>query len=271
MQQQSHELVHLALTVICRPWLASVAIVHMKTATAYGTIQRTCTKNNHRSKSYQIILLMGSLVHSFNHVSNNIWEVSSGFWGIPPSPMTSFRCLHQIPYGFEGGRQQSFVRRIHGTGLATAELHSMGQAVDGQRMLHVWYIYLHDWVICLVNVGKYSSTMERMVTANNGSEESIWHNLNERRFLLRFFWRFYTHLLRFFQTFLRGLYGMEWWNAATRIQGSWYVIQSISGWWFFYSSEKYERQLGWLATQYFWENKIDGNQTTNQIWTEVHA
>ena len=25
------------------------------------------------------------------------------------------------------------------------------------------------------------------------------------------------------------------------------------------------RQLGWLATQDFWENKIDGNQTTNQI------
>ena len=24
------------------------------------------------------------------------------------------------------------------------------------------------------------------------------------------------------------------------------------------------RQSGWLATQYFWENKIDGNQTTNQ-------
>ena len=22
-------------------------------------------------------------------------------------------------------------------------------------------------------------------------------------------------------------------------------------------SEKYESQLGWLATQYFWENKID--------------
>ena len=29
------------------------------------------------------------------------------------------------------------------------------------------------------------------------------------------------------------------------------------------------RQLGWLATQYFWENKIDGNQTTNQICMEV--
>ena len=25
------------------------------------------------------------------------------------------------------------------------------------------------------------------------------------------------------------------------------------------------RQLGWLETQYFWENKIDGNQTTNQF------
>ena len=25
-----------------------------------------------------------------------------------------------------------------------------------------WYIYLHDWVIVRVNVGKYSSTMEHM-------------------------------------------------------------------------------------------------------------
>ena len=43
------------------------------------------------------------------------------------------------------------------------------------------------------------------------------------------------------------------------------VIQnSYTGWWLGHPSEKYERQLGWLATQYFWENKIDGNQTTNQ-------
>ena len=31
------------------------------------------------------------------------------------------------------------------------------------------------------------------------------------------------------------------------------------------------RQLGWLATQYFWENKIDGNQTTIQIKTVFHG
>ena len=29
-------------------------------------------------------------------------------------------------------------------------------------MLHVEYNYLHDWAICWVNVGKYSSTMEHM-------------------------------------------------------------------------------------------------------------
>ena len=28
-----------------------------------------------------------------------------------------------------------------------------------------------------------------------------------------------------------------------------------SGWWFSHPSEKYENQLGWLETQYFWENK----------------
>ena len=30
------------------------------------------------------------------------------------------------------------------------------------QMLHVWYIYLHNWVILGVNVGKYSSTMVRI-------------------------------------------------------------------------------------------------------------
>ena len=30
------------------------------------------------------------------------------------------------------------------------------------HMLHVWYIYLHDWVISNANIGKYSSTMEHM-------------------------------------------------------------------------------------------------------------
>jgi hypothetical protein len=29
-------------------------------------------------------------------------------------------------------------------------------------MLHVWYIYLQNWVIYGANVGKYSSTMEHM-------------------------------------------------------------------------------------------------------------
>ena len=37
-----------------------------------------------------------------------------------------------------------------------------------------------------------------------------------------------------------------------------------TGWWLGHPSEKYESQLGWLDTQYFWENKIHGNQTTNQ-------
>jgi hypothetical protein len=29
-------------------------------------------------------------------------------------------------------------------------------------MLHVWYIYLQNWLIFRVNVGKYSSTMEHL-------------------------------------------------------------------------------------------------------------
>ena len=31
--------------------------------------------------------------------------------------------------------------------------------------------------------------------------------------------------------------------------------QTSSGWWLGHPSEKYESQLGWLETQYFWENK----------------
>ena len=32
----------------------------------------------------------------------------------------------------------------------------------GSMMIHVWYIYLQNWVIYGVNVGKYSSTMDPM-------------------------------------------------------------------------------------------------------------
>ena len=44
----------------------------------------------------------------------------------------------------------------------------------------------------------------------------------------------------------------------------WKWKQDETGWWLGHPSEKYESHLGWLETQYFWENKIDGNQTTNQ-------
>ena len=42
-------------------------------------------------------------------------------------------------------------------------------------------------------------------------------------------------------------------------------VRGVSGWWLGHPSEKYESQLGWWDSQYFWENKIDGNQTTNQL------
>ena len=28
--------------------------------------------------------------------------------------------------------------------------------------IHVWYIYLHEWLIFMVNVGKYTSPMDPM-------------------------------------------------------------------------------------------------------------
>ena len=46
-----------------------------------------------------------------------------------------------------------------------------------------------------------------------------------------------------------------------------------SGCWLGHPFEKYERQLGWLDTQYFWENKIDGNQsppTSNSLLGSIH-
>ena len=52
-----------------------------------------------------------------------------------------------------------------------------------------------------------------------------------------------------------------WWLFHHDSDG--YSIIVITGWWF-EPSEKYESQLGWLETQLIWENKIDGNQTTNQ-------
>ena len=52
------------------------------------------------------------------------------------------------------------------------------------------------------------------------------------------------------------LAGLLWNEWATFI---------FSGWWLSHPSEKYESQLGWLETQLIWENKIDGNQTTNQF------
>ena len=43
--------------------------------------------------------------------------------------------------------------------------------------------------------------------------------------------------------------------------------KSRTGWWLGHPSEKYESQLGWLATQYM--GKKNGNQTTNQILDEI--
>ena len=42
--------------------------------------------------------------------------------------------------------------------------------------------------------------------------------------------------------------------------------QLVAGWWFQPLWKIWFRQLGWLETQYVWENK-NGNQTTNQIGT----
>ena len=51
----------------------------------------------------------------------------------------------------------------------------------------------------------------------------------------------------------------------------------VGGWWLGHPSEKYERQLGWLATQYtyvyiyIWENKIDVPNHQPDIYIYTYA
>ena len=42
------------------------------------------------------------------------------------------------------------------------------------HMLHVWNIYLHDWAIFGVNVGKYSSTMEHLGNGKNIEHSTLY-------------------------------------------------------------------------------------------------
>ena len=44
-----------------------------------------------------------------------------------------------------------------------------------------------------------------------------------------------------------------------------YESTKDTGWWLVYPSEKYESIGMMKETQYEWDNKIDGNQTTNQL------
>ena len=46
------------------------------------------------------------------------------------------------------------------------------------------------------------------------------------------------------------------WFSQVSVTRNLFSLTTYSGWWFGHPSEKYESQLGWLATQYFWENKI---------------
>ena len=42
------------------------------------------------------------------------------------------------------------------------------------HVLHVWNIYLHDWAIFGVNVGKYSSTMEHLGNGKNIEHSTLY-------------------------------------------------------------------------------------------------
>ena len=44
-------------------------------------------------------------------------------------------------------------------------------------MLHVWYIYLYEWLISMVNVGKYTSPMDPMGYTDWFMTGSLFHGL----------------------------------------------------------------------------------------------
>ena len=50
-------------------------------------------------------------------------------------------------------------------------------------------------------------------------------------------------------------------------------VKTQSGWWFFFTPLKnMSSAIGMIRnSQYEWENKIDGNQTTNQIWPQTRT
>ena len=55
-----------------------------------------------------------------------------------------------------------------------------GQFVAGRKTrslnkLHVWHIYLQNWAIFMVNVGQYSSTMDR-IWVYIGASQTVTHD-----------------------------------------------------------------------------------------------
>ena len=60
---------------------------------------------------------------------------------------------------------------------------------------------------------------------------------------------------------LLGECGQQWNHIGTTLEPHWNHNWLVGPG---HPSEKYERQLGWWDSQYFWENAKNGNQTTNQ-------
>ena len=80
--------------------------------------------------------------------------------GIGASSISLYNfCIIQIQSRFH--LSISGFMKFHGQGPDPwISIESMIETGRNTHMLHLWYIYLHDWAIFGVNVGKYSSTME---------------------------------------------------------------------------------------------------------------
>ena len=63
---------------------------------------------------------------------------------------------------------------------STGKFHTSGGPCffhNQPQMLHVWNIYLQNWAMFRVNVGKYSSTMEHLGAINAGFSGLVSHHV----------------------------------------------------------------------------------------------
>ena len=89
-----------------------------------------------------------------------------------PQTSTSWWCIFfmfNLIWNYDPGQQEIVVFFDHLNSPARNDGFRLQKTKRDatSHMLHVWYIYLQNWVIFGANVGKYSSTMEHMGYLNS--------------------------------------------------------------------------------------------------------